>query len=164
MYTSTPTIQVMWSHYEKIWLKDRWSEHAVTKKLGIGLGWLEYAVMRILADGQSYGNELLTVHKAIGKLQDSVGHLRNFLTLFLLVNKCEMHHLWAITRHLGRGSCIIPISKQMWNVPSMNHDWKRAGSREYTISMFRILFLPIVTSGAGCIIENWILKRLKWYK
>lgn len=44
-----------------------------------------------------------------------------------------------------KGLLQIPISKRVWNVPSLSHDWKCAGTREDTFSMLRLLFLYTMT-------------------
>lgn len=42
----------------------------------------------------------------------------------------QMHKTLRLSGHLGGGSCIIFIGKRAWNVPSLSHAWKSAGSRE----------------------------------
>lgn len=67
---------------------------------------------------------------------------------------------WTVIRlseHLGKRYSFISISKQVWTVPSMSHDWNSASSREDIISMLRILLLPAVASGARCITKYVIL-------
>lgn len=36
----------------------------------------------------------------------------------------------------------------VWNIASLSHNWKNAGSRADTISILKILFLAVVTGGA----------------
>lgn len=41
----------------------------------------------------------------------------------------------------------------------MSHEWKNVGSREETISILRILFLPSVIGSTWCTTENWITRK-----
>lgn len=73
------------------------------------------------------------------------------------VDQVSIQRLWMVIRlggYLGRGSCIMQIGKLVQNMSSMSHDWKSASSREETIFLLKILFLPTMTGSTWCIMKN----------
>lgn len=117
---------------KKIGLRGKWHEHMV--KFGWGLGWHELAIMRNSTEVQADGNDLKWVHKALGVWAGLAGIQEGALVLFLSVNECRMCHLWAMT-----GKALV---------------WRRT-----LIPILRVLLVPDVTSGTGCITEDWILQK-----
>lgn len=59
-----------------------------------------------------------------------------------------------LSGRLGGESSILSTGKQVWNVLSVSNGWKSAGSKDDTIPMIKILFLPAVTCDAVCITQE----------
>lgn len=127
----TPTIRMTWPSRHRHGLRGGWREQAVMGKFSRGLEWRELTVVSISPEDWGDENDSSRIS-------------------------------WRVMRFircLGRGVCIISLSKRVWNVMSLIHDFKRTGSKKEAVSMLRILFLAVFTGDTRFNTENWI-----WWK
>lgn len=143
-----------------------YSELAVSKFSGLNIFFSYYLFSYALIplDPEDSGKKKLSSGPCDGNVLSWNIWLKARWWKWLLMTTQSSWKKIRLIGHLERGPSIISTDIWLWNVPSMSHSWKSAGSREDTIFMLRILFLATITGVTGSIKRKWMMMSKYWHK